>query len=117
MLSEPEMTMTTNHTMQTGGGDNASTVHEGGDLVIDCGTCVMRRTDACTDCMVTFLLESCADRSDGEWSIAFARNRSGNSVQAERDDHALVFDLAEQRAMRTLTIAGLLPELRYQANT
>ena len=101
------MTLTTQHTAT---GDND-------DLVIDCGTCVMRRTNACTDCMVTFLLESDADRSDDEWSIAFARNRSGNAVRAAGDHHSLVFDLAEQRAMRTLTTAGLLPELRYRASS
>lgn len=59
------------------------------ELIIDCDTCIMRRTDACHDCVVTFLIE--------------------------RDDHeAVVLDFAEVRAMRMLADAGLVPTLRHR---
>lgn len=59
-------------------------------LVIDCDTCVMRATDACHDCVMSVL---CRD-----------------------DPHeAVVFDLAEIRAMRVLAEAGLVPSLRHRA--
>ncbi len=61
------------------------------DLTIDCDTCIMRRTDACRDCVVTFLVEH--DRTD-----------SG----------AVVIDVAEQRALRLLAAGGLVPELRHR---
>ena len=55
---------------------------------VDCDSCVMRDTDACSDCVVSFLLE--------------------------RDpDDAVVIDADEARAMRMLERAGLLPALRF----
>lgn len=57
-------------------------------LTIDCGECVMRATTACDDCMVSFVME----REPGE---------------------ALVIDVAEERAVRMFTRAGLVPELRH----
>jgi hypothetical protein len=96
------------------------------DLVIDCGTCVMRRTEACTDCLVTFLLDA-DDARATDCSTALvrsstirhpasaeARRRSGAAIEAGWTEQAMVFDIAEQRAMRTLAAAGLLPGLRYQ---
>lgn len=62
-------------------------------VVIDCDECVMQGTDACTDCVVTFV---CGDHEN---------QRSG----------ALVLDLAEARAVRLLTSAGLVPTLRHRA--
>ena len=59
-------------------------------LVISCDTCVMRETDACQDCLVSVL---CADV----------------------DDEAVVFDFAEQRAIKMLAQAGLVPTLRHRA--
>lgn len=59
-------------------------------LVISCDTCVMARTDACDDCLVTALCGSPA---------------------AE----AVVFDLEEQRALRLLSQAGMVPTLRHRA--
>ena len=107
-----------------------TTLHDssdGDDLVIDCGTCLMRRTAACTDCMVTFLLDA-DDAGTTNRSTAFvstsvvrhpsssdARRRNGVDADAGRSRHSIVFDLDEQRAMRTLFTAGLLPALRYQA--
>jgi len=57
-------------------------------MTIDCGECVMRATDACADCVVTFVME----REPGS---------------------ALVIDVAEERAVRMLARAGLVPELRH----
>jgi hypothetical protein len=56
---------------------------------IDCAECVMQHTNACDDCIVSFIV----GREPGE---------------------ALVFDVAEARALRNLSGAGLVPELRHQ---
>ncbi len=57
-------------------------------LTIDCECCRFSGTDACTDCVVSFLLE--------------------------RDpDDAVVIDAEEVRAMRMLERAGLAPTLRF----
>ncbi len=58
-------------------------------LIIDCDTCSMRLTQACDDCVVTFL--------------------------CDRDEQAVVFDLAEQRAVRWFAQAGMTPMLRHRA--
>jgi hypothetical protein len=60
-------------------------------ITISCDTCVMQHTDACDDCVVTFLF-----RHD------------------QALDQAVVFDLAEQRAVRLLAAAGLVPTLRHR---
>jgi hypothetical protein len=59
------------------------------DLLIDCDQCVMQHTSACDDCMVSFIV----GREPGE---------------------AVVFDVAEARAMKALSKAGLVPELRHR---
>jgi hypothetical protein len=59
-------------------------------LTIDCFECVMRATDACDDCVVSFIVE----REPGE---------------------ALVIDAAEERAVRMFAKAGLVPRLRHVA--
>jgi hypothetical protein len=56
-------------------------------MLIDCADCVMQATDACEDCIVTFLL----DRPEG----------------------AVVFDVEQERALRTLQDAGLAPPSRF----
>ncbi len=61
-------------------------------IVIDCQTCVARASDACNDCMVSYL---CRDEPST----------------------AVVFDLAEWRAVRVLSEAGLVPTLRHRAST
>ncbi|MCP3936983.1 MAG: hypothetical protein GY708_16625 [Actinomycetia bacterium] len=58
-------------------------------LVIDCDICIARRTDACNDCMVSYLVK-------------------------RREDEAVVIDLAEARALRTLGAGGLVPRLRHR---
>jgi hypothetical protein len=61
-------------------------------LTIDCDQCVSRHTDACDDCVVTFLL-------------------------LREPDDAVVIDADEARAMRMLGRAGLVPELRFSLRT
>jgi hypothetical protein len=58
-------------------------------MLIDCAECVMQDTDACADCIVTFLL----DRPCG----------------------AIVFDVEQERALRTLQDAGLAPSSRFKS--
>ena len=57
-------------------------------LTIECDQCVMQHTDACDDCVVSFLLE-------------------------REPDDAIVVDANEARAIRMLERAGLLPSLRF----
>lgn len=59
-------------------------------LRISCDTCAMRSTDACDDCVVTFL------------------------CSREADD-AVVLHLDEHRALRRLAASGLVPELRHRS--
>lgn len=59
-------------------------------LIISCDTCVMRHSDACADCLVTALC-------------------------GREEDEAVVFDMEEQRALRLLTTAGLVPTIRHRA--
>jgi len=59
-------------------------------LTISCDDCTMSHTAACADCVVTFL--------------------------CNREPHdAVVIDVAEARALRLLSDAGLVPELRHVA--
>lgn len=69
--------------MELGGGPM------GQSMVIDCDECVMQGTDACTDCVVSFICS-----------------------RAPHD--AVVFDADEARAMRTMADVGLLPRLRHR---
>jgi len=61
-------------------------------ITIDCDTCIMKDTDACTDCVVTYLCE-------------------------REPATAVVIDLADFRAMKALAEAGLVPELRHTTTT
>jgi hypothetical protein len=63
-----------------------------GGLTIDCDECAMQGTAACADCVVTFI----CSREPGE---------------------AVVVDVAEARALRLLSGAGLLPGLRHVRRT
>jgi hypothetical protein len=58
-------------------------------ITVDCDSCVMRGTEACDDCVVSFLL-------------------------GREPDDAVVIDADEARAMRMLEQAGLLPALKFQ---
>ncbi len=55
--------------------------------VISCDDCVMQHTDACADCVVTFIC-------------------------GREPDEAVVIDAAEARAVRLLGEVGLVPRLR-----
>jgi hypothetical protein len=57
-------------------------------MLISCDDCRMQGTDACDDCVVSYIL----DKPEG----------------------AVVFDAAEERAIRAMTTAGLLPEVRWR---
>lgn len=59
-----------------------------GRVLINCDECVMQDTAACEDCVVSFLV----DREPGD---------------------AVIIDVAEERAVRMLTRAGLVPGLRH----
>ena len=55
---------------------------------LDCADCVMAHTDACDDCVVSFIL----------------RREPGDAV---------VIDAEEERALRSLQGGGLVPEIRH----
>jgi hypothetical protein len=59
-------------------------------LTIDCECCEWQGTNACDDCVVTFLL-------------------------GREPDDAVVIDADEARAMRMLEHAGLAPSLRFNS--
>lgn len=61
-------------------------------LRISCDECVMQGTDACADCVVTFLC-------------------------GREPDEAVIIDVEEARAMRLLEQAGLVPGLRHVRRT
>ena len=60
-----------------------------GSFTISCDDCAMRATDACGDCVVTFV----CDREPGD---------------------AVTIRLDEARAVRLLADAGLVPQLRHE---
>lgn len=62
-----------------------------GPTVISCDDCAMQCTSTCDDCVVTFLL-----RAD------------------EATPAGVELDLAEERAVRLLAKAGLIPSLQFQ---
>jgi len=59
-----------------------------GEIIIDCDRCALNKTEACDDCVVSFLL-------------------------GREPDDAVVIDADEARAMRLLGHAGLVPVLRF----
>lgn len=61
-------------------------------LRISCDDCVMHGSDACADCVVTYLC-------------------------TREPDDAVVVDVAEVRALRLLARGGLAPELRHTRRT
>ncbi|QXC62312.1 hypothetical protein KSP35_05770 [Aquihabitans sp. G128] len=61
-------------------------------LSIDCDECALQHTEACADCVVTFLC----------------------GMEASTP---VVVDLAEARALRELDVAGLAPPLRHRRRT
>lgn len=61
-------------------------------MEISCSDCVAQDTEACSDCVVMFI----CNREPGD---------------------ALIIDADEERAVRALARAGLVPELRHQARS
>ena len=61
-------------------------------LLIDCDDCILQDTNACADCVVSFLCGAEASQP-------------------------VVVDLEEARAMRVLGDAGLAPPLRHRRRT
>jgi hypothetical protein len=59
-------------------------------IAIDCATCVMRATDACNDCLVTFICD-------------------------REPDQAVVVTIDELRSLRLLSDAGLVPGLQHRS--
>ena len=59
-------------------------------ISISCDDCALRATSACGDCLVSFVL-------------------------GREPDDAVVVDADEARAMRMLSRAGLVPDLRHSA--
>lgn len=57
-------------------------------MLISCNDCRMQGTDACADCVVTHILDC--------------------------PQGAVVFDAAEERAIRAMGEAGLLPPVRWE---
>jgi hypothetical protein len=57
-------------------------------ISISCDDCVLQATEACEDCLVSFV------------------------VSREPED-AVVVDVSEARALRLLSAAGLVPQLRH----
>jgi hypothetical protein len=60
----------------------------GATISIDCSDCALQGTDACQDCLVSFVLD-------------------------REPDDAVVIDAEEARALRTLNRAGLVPTIRH----
>lgn len=58
-------------------------------FTIDCADCEQQYTPTCDDCVVSFIC-------------------------GREPDDALVIDVAEERAVRLLGRAGLVPQLRHQ---
>jgi hypothetical protein len=64
----------------------------GEPLEVDCNVCVMNNTNACDDCLVSFI----CDRDPNE---------------------AVVITMDELRSMRALSEAGLVPGLKHRPRT
>jgi hypothetical protein len=58
-------------------------------MEINCNECMMQHTDTCDDCVVSFIV-------------------------GRRPGEAIVIDVEEERAVRMLSDAGLIPRLRHQ---
>lgn len=73
--------------------DSVDEVEPADALVIDCDTCVMHESDACGDCVMSFLLD-----------------------HEPTSTTAIILDLNEIRALKALGDAGLVPTLRHRAS-
>lgn len=73
---------------------------------ISCDECRLQATEACDDCVVTFLCSS------DDAPVSFRPDVS-QPVLAQGGG-AVIVDAAEARAVRMLQQAGLLPQLRFE---
>ncbi|MGH9172536.1 MAG: hypothetical protein ACRD0Z_16985 [Acidimicrobiales bacterium] len=74
------------------------------EMTISCDECCLDGTEACQDCVVTFLLAGDAWSEDAVM---------GEAPVELRPKQAVIVDASEIRAMRLLHSAGLVPTLRY----
>lgn len=81
--------------------DTVSRIDAPCTLVISCDDCVMAGTDACSDCLVPFLLGDDAGSSPADPP---ATPSAGSTVDVDADEAA---------TLRLLQQAGLAPELRH----
>lgn len=65
-----------------------------GHLTIACDSCALRRSTACADCVVTFVLQADAEQHD---------------VPIELDDD-------QERVVQLFVKAGMVPRLRHRAS-
>ena len=66
---------------------------------------MMRETDTCADCVVTFLFQERSGETEND-----------ESAHIGAESMAVVLDISEIRAMRALAEAGLVPTLRHRAS-
>jgi hypothetical protein len=76
---------------------NDSSNDDGNVLTISCDDCVMRATSACSDCVVTFLLDEGA-----------ARERAPTGALID-------LDCDQARVVQLFGRAGMVPRLRHVA--
>jgi hypothetical protein len=74
------------------------------EMTISCDECSLEGTEACADCVVTFLLAG--DDEVGPMLEPVATEL--------RPRQSVIVDAAEIRAIRLLHSAGLVPTLRYE---
>ncbi|MGH9305182.1 MAG: hypothetical protein ACRDZ5_12375, partial [Acidimicrobiales bacterium] len=73
-------------------------------ISISCDDCCLQATQACEDCVVTFLCT--AGEEDHEQAVT--------EVDPPARDGGIIIDASEARAMRMLQGAGLIPGLRFE---
>lgn len=69
-------------------------IHGMGHLTIACDSCALRRSTACSDCVVTFVLQA----------------------DAESVDEPIELDDDQERVVQLFVNAGLVPRLRHRAS-
>jgi hypothetical protein len=75
-----------------------SDINDGDVFTISCDDCVMRATSACSDCVVTFLLDEGA-----------GRERAPTNALADLDSE-------QARVVQLFGRAGMVPRLRHIAS-
>lgn len=69
-----------------------------GHLTIACDSCALRRSTACTDCVVTFVLQADAE------------------LGREAPPELMDLDDDQERVVQLFVNAGLVPRLRHRAS-